>query len=68
MTSESVVQNFLESTFTGADIMGFVSVYTVSVGYILFNVVLAYGIYRLCKNSFDKRKILREGGIDTREE
>lgn len=67
MTSEAVVQNFLESTFTGADIMGFVSVYTVSVGYILFNIVLAYGIYRLCKKPFDKRKNLRERRFDTRE-
>lgn len=60
MTSEGIVQSFLESTFTGAEIMGFVATYTVGVAYLLVNLILAMGLLQHLFKSMKKKKNTQE--------
>ena len=55
-----IVQIFLESTFTGAEIMGFVATYTFGVAYILFNLCLAVGLIRFFLNKRKDRKNIQD--------
>lgn len=55
-----IVQIFLDSTFTGAEIMGFVATYTVGVAYILFNLCMAVGLIRFLFNKRKDRKNIQD--------
>ena len=65
MTSEQMVQQMFDASYTGSEVFYFMAMFTINLAALAFDLALVYGIYRLIKQFFDKRKILREGGKDS---
>ena len=51
---------FMESAYTGAEIMGFIATYTVGVAYLLVNLILAMGLLQHLFKSMKKKKDTQE--------
>lgn len=51
---------FMESAYTGAEIVGFVATYTVGVAYILTNLILAGALVRYLFKGHKKRKDIQK--------
>lgn len=56
MTGEQMVQQFMETTYTGADIFNFTGIMWFWLGEICTAVLITYSLYRLIKWFFDKLK------------
>lgn len=68
MTSEQMVQQMFEASYTGSEVFFLLTSITISISSLAIQLVFVYAGYRLIKQFFDKRKILREGGKDARED